>query len=201
MDDAPEQEQQQQDNRGRWFVVQTLTNNENKVRDSIQRQIRLGDQVAVYEAFVPTEKVTEYRHERGADTPRKVEKDRKVYPGYVFVRMDLYDEAGQINENVWYFIRNIQGVLGFPGGGARPLPLSDSEVADLKRIIEPMTVPKEKCIYEIGDRVQIKEGAFAGFEGQVQSVDRERGRLVVAASVFGRSTPVELGFWQVERLS
>ena len=194
MDEALEQEQQQ-DNRGSWFVVQTLTSNENKVRDSILRQIKLGDQVAVYEAFVPTEKVSEYRRDRKVDTTRK------IYPGYVFVRMDLYDEEGNVDEKVWYFIRSIQGVLGFPGGDDYPLPLSESEVADLKRIIEPVAVSKEKCIYEIGDRVQIKEDAFAGFEGQVQEVDRERGRLVIAVSVFGRSTPVELGFWQVERLS
>ena len=198
MDDAPEQEQPQQDDRGSWFVVQTLTMNENKVRDSIQRQIRLGDQVPVYEAFVPTEKVSEFRYDKNGK-PRKVETTRKIYPGYVFVRMDLYD-GKEINENVWYFIRNIQGVLGFPGGD-RPLPLSESEVADLKRILEPVAVSKEKCIYEVGDHVQIKEEAFAGFEGQVQEVDRDRGRLVVAVSVFGRSTPVELGFWQVERLS
>lgn len=198
MDDAPEQEQPQQDNRGSWFVVQTLTMNENKVRDSIQRQIRLGDQVPVYEAFVPTEKVSEFRYDKNGKA-RKVEKTRKIYPGYVFVRMDLYD-GGRINEKAWYFIRNIQGVLGFPGGD-NPLPLSEAEVADLKRILEPVAVSKEKCIYEVGDRVQIKEEAFAGFEGQVQEVDRDRGRLVVAVSVFGRSTPVELGFWQVERLS
>jgi len=198
MDDAPEQEQPQQDNRGSWFVVQTLTMNENKVRDSIQRQIRLGDQIPVYEAFVPTEKVSEFRYDKNGK-PRKVETTRKIYPGYVFVRMDLYD-GKKIDEKVWYFIRNIQGVLGFPGGDD-PLPLSESEVADLKRILEPVAVSKEKCIYEVGDRVQIKEEAFAGFEGQVQEVDRDRGRLVVAVSVFGRSTPVELGFWQVERLS
>ena len=198
MDDAPEQEQPQQDNRGSWFVVQTLTMNENKVRDSIQRQIRLGDQIPVYEAFVPTEKVSEFRYDKNGKA-RKVEKTRKIYPGYVFVRMDLYD-GGRINEKAWYFIRNIQGVLGFPGGD-NPLPLSEAEVADLKRILEPVAVSKEKCIYEVGDRVQIKEEAFAGFEGQVQEVDRDRGRLVVAVSVFGRSTPVELGFWQVERLS
>ena len=196
MDDAPEQEQlQQEDNRGHWFVVQTLTSNENKVRDSIQRQIKLGDEIPVYEAFVPTEKVSEYRRDRKVDTTRK------IYPGYVFVRMDLYNAEGGVDEKVWYFIHNIQGVLGFPGGDNNPVPLSDSEVADLKRIIEPETAVKEKCLYEIGDRVQIKEEAFAGFEGQVQEVDLERGRLVVAVSVFGRSTPVELGFWQVERLS
>ena len=198
MDDAPEQEQPQQDNRGSWFVVQTLTMNENKVRDSIQRQIRLGDQVPVYEAFVPTEKVSEFRYDKNGK-PRKVETTRKIYPGYVFVRMDLYD-GKKIDERVWYFIRNIQGVLGFPGGD-NPLPLSESEAADLKRILEPAAVPREKCVYEVGDHVQIKEEVFAGYEGQVLEVDRDRGRLVVGVSVFGRSTPVELGFWQVERLS
>lgn len=203
MEEAPVQEQQQ-DNRGQWFVVQTLTSNENKVRDSILRQIKLGDEIGVYEAFVPTEKVSEYRRDR------KVDMTRKIYPGYVFVRMDLYTAEGRINEAVWSFIYGIQGVLGFPGVGRaeakagnekHPFPLSESEVAELKRIIEPVVTPKEKCIYEVGDRVQIREEAFAGFEGQVQEVDRERGRLVVAVSVFGRSTPVELGFWQVERLS
>ena len=195
MDEVLAQEQPQQDDRGSWYVIQTLTSNENKVRDSILRQIRLGDEIPVYEAFVPTEKVSEYRHDR------KVDITRKVYPGYVFVRMDLYNEFGEVDEKVWYFIRGIQGVLGFPGGGNRPAALSPMEVADLKRMINPVEVTREKCIYEVGDNVHIKEGPFEGLEGQVQEVDRERGRLVVAVSVFGRSTPVELGFWQVERLS
>ena len=203
MDEILEQEQpQQEDNRGRWYVVQTLTSNENKVRDSIQRQIRLGDEIAVYEAFVPTEKVSEYRSDR------KVDITRKVYPGYVFVRMDLYTEEGGIDEKVWYFIRNVQGVLGFPGCSNRPdnlnnrpVPLSDREVADLKRMIEPVEITREKCIYSVGDRVRIKEGAFEGLEGQVQEVDQERGRLIVSVHVFGNWTPVELGFWQVEPLS
>ena len=195
MDEVLENEQPQQDDRGCWYVIQTLTSNENKVRDSILRQIRLGDEIPVYEAFVPTEKVSEYRHDRKVDTTRK------VYPGYVFVRMDLYDESGAVDERVWYFIRSIQGVLGFPGGGDKPLPLSPREVADLKRMIEPVEVTREKCIYSIGDKVHIKEGPFEGLEGQVQDVDHERGRLTVSVHVFGNWTPVELGFWQVEPLS
>ena len=195
MDEVLAQEQPQQDDRGSWYVIQTLTSNENKVRDSILRQIRLGDEIPVYEAFVPTEKVSEYRHDR------KVDITRKVYPGYVFVRMDLYNEFGEVDEKVWYFIRGIQGVLGFPGGGNRPAALSPMEVADLKRMINPVEVTREKCIYEVGDNVHIKEGPFEGLEGQVQDVDHERGRLTVSVHVFGNWTPVELGFWQVEPLS
>ena len=197
MDEVLAQEQPQQDDRGSWYVIQTLTSNENKVRDSILRQIRLGDEIPVYEAFVPTEKVSEYRHDR------KVDITRKVYPGYVFVRMDLYNTDGSINEAAWYFVRGVQGVMGFPGGNDRPLPLTNSEIEELRHRPggEEDDHSVEKCIYEVGDRVQIKEDAFEGFEGVVQEVDRTRGRLVISVSVFGRSTPVELGFWQVERLS
>ena len=92
--------------------------------------------------------------------------------------------------------------MGFPGGGNRPIPLTDREIEELRRSPEEDAQHSlEKCIYEVGDRVQIKEDAFEGFEGTVQEVDRERGRLVISVSVFGRSTPVELGFWQVDRLS
>ena len=192
-----EQSEEQQDNRGQWFVVQTLSGNENKVRDTIQRQINLGDHLKVYEAFIPMETVKEYRNGK-----KPIDTKRKVFPGYVFVRMDLYEEDGSINEAAWYFVRGVQGVMGFPGGGNRPIPLTDREIEELRRNPEDEAQNSiEKCIYEVGDRVQIKEDAFEGFEGTVQEVDRERGRLIISVSVFGRSTPVELGFWQVDRLS
>ena len=188
---------EEKDNRGQWFVVQTLSGNENKVRDTIQRQINLGDQTMVYEAFIPMETVKEYRNGK-----KPVDTKRKIFPGYVFVRMDLYDADGGINEAAWYFVRSVQGVMGFPGGGNRPIPLSEREIEELRRNPEDdQQHSLEKCIYEIGDRVQINEDAFEGFEGTVQEVDRERGRLIISVSVFGRSTPVELGFWQVDRLS
>lgn len=192
-----EQTEEQQDKRGQWFVVQTLSGNENKVRDTIQRQINMGDQLKVYEAFIPMETVKEYRNGK-----KPMDTKRKIFPGYVFVRMDLYEEDGSINEAAWYFVRGVQGVMGFPGGGTRPIPLSDYEIEELRRNPEDEASHSiEKCIFEIGDRVQIKEDAFEGFEGVVQEVDRERGKLVISVSVFGRSTPVELGFWQVDRLS
>ena len=188
---------EEQDNRGQWFVVQTLSGNENKVRDTIQRQINMGDQLKVYEAFIPMETVKEYRNGK-----KPIDTKRMIFPGYVFVRMDLYEEDGSINEAAWYFVRGVQGVMGFPGGGNRPIPLTDREIEELRRSPEEDAQHSlEKCIYEVGDRVQIKEDAFEGFEGTVQEVDRERGRLVISVSVFGRSTPVELGFWQVDRLS
>ena len=194
---TPEAPEEQQDNRGQWFVVQTLSGNENKVRDTLQRKIAMDDQARVYEAFIPMETIKEYRNGK-----KPVDTKRKVFPGYVFVRMDLYEADGSVNEAAWYFVRGVQGVMGFPGGGNRPIPLSDREIEELRRSPEDDGQRSlEKCIYEVGDRVQIKEDAFEGFEGSVQEVDRERGRLVVSVSVFGRSTPVELGFWQVDRLN
>lgn len=193
MDEAVVQEQQ--DNRGQWFVVQTLSGKENKVRDSILRQIKQGDEVPVYDAFFPTEKVSSYKRDR------KVLTTSKTLPGYVFVRMDLYREDGSVDEKAWYFIRSVQGVLGFLGGNDRPVPLRQDEIEALLPKPEGEEQNVTRCEFKLGDRVQIKEDAFEGFEGQVQEIDNERGRLVVSVSVFGRSTPVDLGFWQVEKLS
>ena len=186
--------EQQHDDRGQWFVVHTLSGHENKVRDTILRQLRLGDNVGVYDAFIPTEKVEEVR--RG----KRTYSTRKFFPGYILVRMDLYDESGAINENAWYLVRNVQGVLGFLGGVNKPIPLSPSEVEDIMRPArsgEPEIKPKNN--YQVGEVVRIKDGAFENFEGTIQEVDAARGKLKLMVSIFGRSTPVELEFWQVER--
>ena len=180
--------------RGQWFVVHTLSGHENKVRDTILRQLQIGDEVPVYEAFIPTEKVAEVRQGKKTTTTRK------FFPGYILVRMDLYDDAGMINEKAWYFIRNVQGVLGFLGGATKPTPLSDSEVDDLLRPVQSGAPEvKPKIAFEIGEVVRIKDGAFENFEGSIQEIDNERGKLKLMVSIFGRSTPVELEFWQVER--
>lgn len=180
--------------RGQWFVVHTLSGHENKVRDTILRQLQIGDEVPVYEAFIPTEKVAEVRQGKKTTTTRK------FFPGYILVRMDLYDDAGMINEKAWYFIRNVQGVLGFLGGANKPMPLSDSEVDDLLRPVQSGAPEvKPKIAFEIGEVVRIKDGAFENFEGSIQEIDNERGKLKLMVSIFGRSTPVELEFWQVER--
>ena len=182
-----------QDDRGQWFVVQTLSGHENKVRDTINRQLRQGDMVPVYEAMIPVERVMEIR--RG----KKVQVTRKFFPGYILVRMDLYDEEGRIDEKAWYFVRSVQGVLGFLGGENRPTPLTPQEFQDMNPTLgEDTPQPALVIGVKVGDIVQIKDGAFMGYEGNVESIDETRGRLTVVISIFGRSTPVELEFWQVE---
>lgn len=180
---------------GQWFVVQTLSGQEKKTHDTINRQITTGEAVAVYEAYIPEELVMEVR--QGKKTYQK----RKLFPGYIFVRMDLYDpETREINEAAWYFIRNVQGVIGFLGGTNQPQPLTESEVEDIfprNNAVEDTV--KAKTIYELGETVRIRDGAFENFEGTVQEIDNERGKLKLMVSIFGRSTPVELEFWQVDR--
>lgn len=179
--------------RGQWFVVHTLSGHENKVRETLLRQLELGDQMPVYEVYIPTEKVSEVRQGKKTTTTRK------FFPGYILVRMDLYDEEHRIDEKAWYFIRNVQGVLGFLGGSNRPEPLSLSEVSDLLRQSRGEAEVKPKIAFEIGETVRIKDGAFENFEGVIQEIDNERGKLRLLVSIFGRSTPVELEFWQVDR--
>ena len=182
-----------QDNRGQWFVVQTLSGHENKVRDTINRKIRTGDQVPVYEAMIPVEKIMEIR--RG----KKVQVTRKYFPGYILVRMDLYNCDGGIDEAAWYFVRGVQGVLGFLGGN-RPHALSEEEFRDMNPSSgEEAAAPTLVIGVKVGDVVIIKDGAFMGYEGTVDAVDETKGRLTVVISIFGRSTPVDLEFWQVEQ--
>jgi transcriptional antiterminator NusG len=182
---------------GQWFVVHTLSGQENRVKDNIERQIQLDDTGAsgnVYEVMVPTEKVTEVRQGQKTTT------NRKYFPGYILIRMDLYNEDHTINEKVWYFIRETQGVIGFIGGGDKPLPLTDGEVDDLLRqVTDKDEKVKPKIEFEIGETVRITDGAFENFEGTIEEIDNERGKLKIMLSIFGRSTPVELEFWQVDR--
>ena len=184
------------DDRGQWFVVHTLSGHENKVRDTILRQIKLSDESGVYDAFIPTEKVTEVRHGEKRTTTRK------FFPGYILVRMDLYDAEGGIIEKAWSLVRGVQGVLGFLGGARnRPTPLSESEVADLLRPLSGVeNEVKPKINYEVGEVVRIRDGAFENYEGQIQEIDAARGKLKLIMSIFGRPTEVELEFWQVERI-
>ena len=190
MDEAVEK---QQDDRGQWFVIQTLSGHENKVRETINRQLRMGDQVGVYEALIPENKVKEIR--RG----KAVTVTKKFFPGYVLVRMDLYDADGIVDEKAWYFVRSVQGVLGFLGDATRPTPLTEQEFLDMNPALnEESAAPVLVIGVKVGDIVRIKDGAFMGYEGNVTAIDETRGRLTVVLSIFGRSTPVELEFWQVE---
>ena len=191
MDEAVEN---QQDLRGQWFVIQTLSGHENKVRDTINRQLRTGDQVNVYEALIPENKVKEIR--RG----KAITVTKKLFPGYVLVRMDLYDADGIVDEKAWYFVRSVQGVLGFLGDATRPNPLTEEEFLDMNPALsEEAAAPVLVIGVKVGDIVRIKDGAFMGYEGNVTAIDETRGRLTVVILIFGRSTPVDLEFWQVEQ--
>ena len=187
---------EEKDTRGQWFVIHTLSGKENKVRDSIQRQLdsEEGQKVPVYEVAIPTEKVSEVRQ------GKKYTTTRKIFPGYILVRMDLYKPGTNvIDEAAWYFIRNTQGIIGFIGGSDNPVPLGPDEVADLFRSAAEEEQVKPKVLFEIGEVVRINSGAFDNFEGTIEEIDNERGKLKLMVSIFGRSTPVELEFWQVER--
>ena len=179
---------------GQWFVVQTMSGQELKVQRTVEKKRFIeGVDDVVFEVIVPTEKVSEVRHGRKTTT------DRKLFPGYILIRMSLFAEDGEPNAQVWYFIREMQGIIGFVGGD-KPVPLSAGEVADmLQQTKEGEELSKPKVQYEIGETVTIKEGAFENFEGVIESVDADRGKLRVSVNIFGRSTPVEVEYWQVER--
>lgn len=181
------------DARGRWYVIQTLSGQETKIRDNILRQISRDNQLPVYDAVVPEETVREIR--RGKQVTLK----RRIFPSYVLVRMDLYNEDDTINQAAWYLVRGINGVLGFVGGDDRPRPLTGEEYDMMvPRSSQGGNTPHLDLKFKIGDMVQVRDGAFMGYEGVVQSIDAEHGRLTVVISIFGRSTPVELEFWQVD---
>ena len=178
--------------RGQWFVVQVLSGHENKVRESMVKQLEQSDQLPVYEVFIPIKEERDVR--KGEVTVRK----KKIFPGYLWIRMDLYEADGRINEKAWYFVRNVQGVLGFLGGGNRPEPLSDAEARSIIAPTEPM--PSTSVVFKVGQRVRIPDGSFANTEGTVEMIDSERCQLTVQVQMFNRSTPVDLEFWQVESL-
>ena len=182
---------------GQWFVIQALSGHENKAKENLERQLKLeGNNMPIYEVLIPVEKVSEVK--KG----EKITSARKFFPGYVLLRMDMYDKEGKVRDDVWYFVRETQGIIGFIGCGAdrKPMPLSDSEVNNLlNQVQERKENVVHKNQYEVGERVRVKDGAFENFEGDVQEIDQERGKIKVLISIFGRNTPVELEFWQVEK--
>ena len=173
----------------RWYIVHAYSNFENKVADSIREQAKQrGLAEHISEVLVPKEKVTEAR--RG----RKVETERKFFPGYVLVKMDLTDE-------VYHLIKNTPKVTGFLGTDKKPMPISDAE-ADriLHQVQEGIERPKPAVSFEVGEQVRVSDGPFASFNGVVEEVDEGRSRVKVAVSIFGRPTPVELEYGQVEKI-
>ena len=177
-----------------WFVLHTLSGQEMKVRESIARRAQQEElEDLIGEVLIPTEKVSEVRQGKRTTTTRK------FYPGYVLINVVLYDDDKQLNDKTWYFTQQIPGIIGFVGGD-RPVPLRDDEVsAILNQIEEKKEKVKPKVEFEAGETVKITDGPFLNFNGVVEEVDPERGKLKVSVSIFGRSAPVELEYWQVER--
>ena len=173
----------------RWYAVHAYSNFEKKVAESIREQAKQRGLSPLFEEIlVPTEKVVEVR--RG----RKIDAERKFFPGYVLVKMEMTDEA-------YHLIKNTPKVTGFLGSDNKPMPLSDAEAERIiHQVQEGIERPKPSVSFEVGEQVRVSDGPFASFNGTVEEVDEARSRLKVAVSIFGRATPVELEFGQVEKL-
>jgi transcriptional antiterminator NusG len=179
-----------------WFALHTLSGQENKVKtylEKFKKAEELDDHI--FEVLLPTETVSEVK---GGKKSTKV---RKLYPGYVFINMRLYDADAKVIIKPFYFVKDAAGVIGFVGG-EHPAPLRQSEIDEIKARVEAASgkeVPKVS--FEVGEEVKITDGAFANLTGRVDEIDPARGKLKISVSIFGRFTPVELEYWQVQRAS
>jgi transcription termination/antitermination protein NusG len=172
-----------------WYVLHTLTGQEDKVKANLLNRLKLSDiEDQISQVLIPTEVVAEVK------SGKKRISERKFFPGYVLVEMELTDES-------WYLVKNTPGITGFISSGSKPTPLLSEEVDNiLKQSQEKKEKPMPKVMFNKGESVRIKEGPFVNFNGIIEEVNPTRGKLKVSVMIFGRSTPVELEYWQVERL-
>jgi len=180
--------------KNQWFVIHTLAGQEQKVKDSIEKRLKSEEMTEyIQEVLVPMEKVAEVR------AGKKTVTTRKLYPGYVFILMDLLDEDNRVKDRPWYFIRDTQGIIGFVGGD-RPAPTPPEEIESIKnQISESEDTEKPKVQFDMGETIKINDGPFLNFSGVIEEVDPDKGKLKVTVNIFGRNTPVELEYWQVEK--
>jgi transcriptional antiterminator NusG len=180
--------------RSQWFVIHTLSGQEQKVKESIERRIKTEEMGEyIQEVLVPMERVVEVRNQK------KTVSTRKLWPGYVFIHMALLDDDGRIVEKPWYFIKDTQGVIGFVGGEP-PTPTPAAEVEQIKaQISASEETERPKVSFEVGETIKINNGPFLNFSGIIEEIEPERGKLKVTVNIFGRNTPVELEYWQAEK--
>ena len=173
----------------KWYVIHTQTGAEEKAKAGLESRLATTAlKNYISEIVVPTEQVSEIRGGKKRITARK------FFPGYILVKMEMNDES-------WYLVKSTPGITGFIGPGRKPTPISDDEVQSIVRRTEDTeTKPSPKIVFEIGEAVRIAEGPFANFNGTVMEVYPDRGKLKVSVSIFGRSTLVEMEYWQVERI-
>ena len=172
-----------------WYVIHTQTGREEHVKTTLQsRTQQYNLQEKITQVLIPTEKVSEIK------SGKKTISNRKFLPGYVLIEMEMSDET-------WYLVKNTPGVSGFIGSGKKPLPLAESEVNGIiKQAEEKKEKPTPKVIFEKGESIRVKEGPFINFNGTIDEVNPNKGKLKVMVSIFGRTTPVELEYWQVEKI-
>jgi len=180
MDDIQAQDAQ-------WYVIHTYSGYENKVKTNLERRVEsMAMEDKIFAVLVPTEEEIDFK-----DGKKKLVK-KKIFPGYVLVQMQMSDDS-------WYVVRNTPGVTGFVGSGSKPIPLMDDEMHSIRQQMG-LEEQRPRIAYSVGDNVQVIDGPFVNFTGTIEEVNLERGKLRVIVSVFGRDTPVELGFEQVEKV-
>jgi len=183
-----------------WCVLRVASNREEQVRDALTRKIKIeGLEERISRVLVPTERRPGPRGRAAGPGKAKKFVERKLYPGYVFLEMELQDD-GRVSEDAWFLIRETNGVGDFIGAGGKPSPMSPD---DAQKMLMQVEKAKEGAAIEVefakGDMVKVKEGAFENFDGIVDEVLADKGLVRVIVTIFGRSTPVELEYWQIER--
>jgi len=180
----------------KWYAVQTRSNMEKKAVETLQHMIDvedMGEYISKEDILMPEERVSEIKN------GKKISRPRKLYPGYIFVKVKLYDADENFLEKPWYFIRGINGIINFMGG-ERPVALKNAEVDRIfAQMVQAETSERPKVTFQIGESVKINEGPFLSLTGVIEEVDAEKGKLKVSVSIFGRFTPVELEYSQVSR--
>jgi transcriptional antiterminator NusG len=178
----------------RWYALHCLAGQEQKVRETILRRLKSDEmEPYIHEILVPMEKVVEVRG------GKKMVTNRKLHPGYVYIHVTLMDDNRRPLEKPWYFIKDIQGIIGFVGG-ENPMEVTEEEIQTIKDTVsDSEDVEKPKVNFEIGETVKINDGPFLNFSGMIEEIEPEKGKLKVTVDIFGRKTPVELEYWQVEK--